>query len=131
MNGYWIFGPEEEHIFWTPSRLPLKFSHARNTLIRVIGDRQCMTIDFSKFVHGDEWWKCGEPRGSTRDRDDHTACLIFSRSGYMFLSFRILHRRIKDSNLPSLDTTSYFPILESFLGSETYSILVCYIYNAI
>ena len=52
VDGYWILGPEGEHLFWTP----LPFRHARNTL--VIG--KCLKIDFSNFVHGDEWWKCQE-----------------------------------------------------------------------
>ena len=50
---HWILGPEKELIFWTP----LPFRHARNTL--VIGE--CMEIDFTNFIHGDEWWKCREP----------------------------------------------------------------------
>ena len=49
----WILGPMRERLFWTP----LPFQHARNTL--VIGD--CLKIDFSNFVHGDEWVKCREP----------------------------------------------------------------------
>ena len=49
----WILGPAGEQLFWT--RLP--FLHTRNTL--VIG--RCMEIDFSNFVHGDEWVKCREP----------------------------------------------------------------------
>jgi WD40 repeat protein len=53
LNGYWILGAEGEHLFCTP----LPFRHARNTL--VIG--RCLKIDFSKFVHGDEWVKCREP----------------------------------------------------------------------
>ena len=52
-DGYWILGPGRERIFWT--RLP--FRHARNTL--VIGE--CLKIDFTNFVHGDEWVKCREP----------------------------------------------------------------------
>ena len=52
-DGYWILGPGMEQFFWT--RLP--FRHARNTL--VIGE--CLKIDFSNFVHGDEWVKCREP----------------------------------------------------------------------
>jgi WD40 repeat protein len=52
-KNYWIFGPKGEHLFWT--RLP--FRHTRNTL--VIG--RCLKIDFSNFVHGDEWVKCREP----------------------------------------------------------------------
>ena len=52
-DGRWILGPEKEHIFWTP--LPIR--HTRNTFI--IG--RCLEIDFTNFVHGDEWWKCGEP----------------------------------------------------------------------
>ena len=48
-----IVGSVDECIFFTP----LPFRHARNTL--VIG--KCMTIDFSNFVHGDEWVKCREP----------------------------------------------------------------------
>ena len=51
--GHWILGPEGVHIFWTS----LPFRHARNTL--VIGE--CPKIDFSNFVHGDEWVKCREP----------------------------------------------------------------------
>jgi WD40 repeat protein len=50
---YWILGPKGEHLFWT--KLP--FRHTRNTL--VIG--KCPKIDFSNFVHGDEWVKCREP----------------------------------------------------------------------
>jgi WD40 repeat protein len=53
LYGYWILGPKGEPIFWTP----LQFRHARNTL--VIG--RCLNIDFSNFVHGDEWVKCREP----------------------------------------------------------------------
>ena len=64
----WINGLEGELIFFTP----LPFQHARNTL--VIG--KCMTIDFSNFVHGDDWVKCrkslksklAETRGSVGDR---------------------------------------------------------------
>ena len=52
-GGYWVLGPEEEHLFWTA----VPFRHMRNTLI--IG--RCPTIDFSNFVHGDEWVKCREP----------------------------------------------------------------------
>ena len=52
--GFWILGREGEPVFLTPQ---LPFRHARNTL--VIG--KCMTIDFSKFVHGDNWVKCREP----------------------------------------------------------------------
>jgi WD40 repeat protein len=57
---YWIRGPEREHIFW--STLP--FRHARNTL--VIGE--CPNIDFSKFVHGDDWVRCQEPLVEQRDK---------------------------------------------------------------
>ena len=49
----WVLGPDGEHLFWTP----LPFRHTRNTLI--IG--KCLDIDFSNFVHGDEWVKCREP----------------------------------------------------------------------
>jgi WD40 repeat protein len=49
----WILGPKGELLFWTP----LPFRHTRNTLI--IGE--CPKIDFSNFVHGDEWVKCREP----------------------------------------------------------------------
>ena len=52
-DGYWVLGQNRERLFWTP----LPFRHARNTL--VIGE--CLEIDFSNFVHGDEWWKCREP----------------------------------------------------------------------
>ena len=52
-HGHWIHGPEKKLIFWTP----LPFRHARNTLI--IGE--CMKIDFTNFIHGNEWWKCREP----------------------------------------------------------------------
>jgi WD40 repeat protein len=52
-NHDWIFGPKGEYLFWTQ----LPFRHARNTL--VIGE--CPEIDFSNFVHGDEWVKCREP----------------------------------------------------------------------
>jgi WD40 repeat protein len=52
-DGNWIFGPEGEYLFWTP----LPFRHTRN--IFVIG--KCPMIDFSNFVHGDEWVKCREP----------------------------------------------------------------------
>ena len=51
--GCWILGKEGEQLFWTSH----PFRHARNTL--VIG--RCLTIDFSKFVHGDEWVKCRDP----------------------------------------------------------------------
>ena len=50
---YWIHGSKEERLFWTP----LPFRHTRNTL--VIGKH--LDIDFSNFVHGDEWVKCREP----------------------------------------------------------------------
>jgi WD40 repeat protein len=52
-KGNRIIGPKGEFLFWTP----LPFRHTRNTL--VIG--QCPKIDFSNFVHGDEWAKCREP----------------------------------------------------------------------
>ena len=51
--GYWVLGPKDEHLFFTP--LPIR--HARNSL--VIG--KCLNIDFSNFVHGDDWVKCREP----------------------------------------------------------------------
>ena len=50
---HWNLGPEKEHILWTP--LPIQ--HPRNTV--VMG--RCLEVDFTNFVHGDEWWKCGEP----------------------------------------------------------------------
>ena len=50
---FWVLGPEKERLFWTP----VPFRHTRNSL--VIG--RCLTIDFSNFVHGDEWVKCREP----------------------------------------------------------------------
>ena len=50
---YWIVGAGGENLFWNT----LPFRHARNTL--VIGE--CLNIDFSNFVHGDEWVKCREP----------------------------------------------------------------------
>jgi WD40 repeat protein len=52
-DGNWIFGPKGERLFCSP----LPFRHTRNTL--VIGE--CPKIDFSNFVHGDEWVKCREP----------------------------------------------------------------------
>jgi WD40 repeat protein len=54
---YWIRGPKSERIFWTTLALP--FRHARNTLVILVG--RCLKIDFSNFVHGDEWVKCREP----------------------------------------------------------------------
>ena len=48
--GFYVLDPKEEHLFWTP----LPFRHTKNTL--VIG--RCPTIDFSNFVHGNEWVKC-------------------------------------------------------------------------
>ena len=53
VGGFWILRPEGGYLFWTP----FPFRHAKNTL--VIGD--CPKIEFSKFVHGDEWVKCREP----------------------------------------------------------------------
>ena len=53
VDKHWILGPEKEHFLW----IPLPIQHARNTL--VIG--RYLKIDFTNFVHGDEWWKCGEP----------------------------------------------------------------------
>ena len=66
----WIANLKEECLFWTP----LPFRHIRNTL--VIG--QCLEIDFSNFVHGDDWVKCRKPLkskleetgGSARDWGD-------------------------------------------------------------
>jgi WD40 repeat protein len=52
-NESWILGPKGEYLFWAP----LPFRHTRNTLI--IG--KCPKVDFSNFVHGDEWVKCREP----------------------------------------------------------------------
>ena len=52
-GGFWFLGPAGEHLLWTP----FIFRHARNTLVI----RKCPTIDFSNFVHGDEWVKCREP----------------------------------------------------------------------
>ena len=54
-NKHWNLGPEKEHILWTPGSLPIQ--HPRNTV--VMG--RCLKIDFTNFVHGDEWWKCREP----------------------------------------------------------------------
>ena len=68
VDKHWILGPEKEHFLW----IPLPIQHARNTL--VIG--RYLKIDFANFVHGDEWWKCGEPlqrkrqEGSTSNRGD-------------------------------------------------------------
>ena len=53
LDGYGILGPEGDLLLSTS----LPFRHARNTL--VIG--KCLNIDFSKYVHGDEWVKCREP----------------------------------------------------------------------
>jgi len=53
--GNWIVGLEGERIFWTPKALP--FRHPRNTPI--VG--KCIELDFSHFVHGDEWVRCEEP----------------------------------------------------------------------
>ena len=50
---HWNLGPDKENILWTP--FPIQ--HPRNTV--VIG--RCLEIDFTNFVHGEEWWKCGEP----------------------------------------------------------------------
>jgi len=48
-----VRSPEGECLFYPT----LPFRHPRNTLI--IGE--CPSIDFSNFVHGDEWVKCREP----------------------------------------------------------------------
>ena len=53
VDKHWILDPEKGHILWTP--FPIQ--HPKNTV--VMG--RCMVIDFTNFVHGDEWWKCGEP----------------------------------------------------------------------
>ena len=45
--------PEKELILWTPHPI----QHPMNTL--VMGG--CLKVDFTNFVHGYEWWKCGEP----------------------------------------------------------------------
>ena len=60
VGGYWILGREREYLFWTP----FPFRHARNTL--VIEDNP--KIDFSKFVHGDEWVKCRESLVEQKDK---------------------------------------------------------------
>ena len=52
-DGCWVLGPEKERLFWTP----VPFRHMRNTL--VIG--KCLMMDFTNFVHGDEWVMCREP----------------------------------------------------------------------
>ena len=52
-SDYWVLGPNKEHLFFT--LLPIR--HTRNTLVI----KKCLTIDFSNFVHGDEWVKCREP----------------------------------------------------------------------
>ena len=59
-GGTWVLSPEGEFLFWTP----FPFRHMRNTLI--IGN--CLKIDFSNFVHGDEWVKCQEPLQSIKTR---------------------------------------------------------------
>ena len=59
-GGTWVLSPEGEFPFWTP----FPFRHMRNTLI--IGN--CLKIDFSNFVHGDEWVKCREPLQSIKTR---------------------------------------------------------------
>ena len=59
-DGCWVFGPGKERLFWT--RFP--FRDTRHTLD--IGE--CMKIDFSNFVHGEEWVKCREPLESKRDK---------------------------------------------------------------
>jgi WD40 repeat protein len=59
-DGYWILGPKGKYLFW--SQLP--FRHTRNTL--VIG--KCPKIDFSNFVHGNEWVKCREPLVEQSDK---------------------------------------------------------------
>ena len=60
VGGFWILHPEGGYLFWTP----FPFRHAKNTL--VIGD--CPKIDFSNFVHGDEWVKCREPLVEQKDK---------------------------------------------------------------
>ena len=63
-DGHWILGPEKERVLWTPWSLPIQ--HPRNTV--VMG--RCLKIDFTNFVHGDEWWKCGEPLERTDMRPE-------------------------------------------------------------
>ena len=45
--------PEKELTLWSPHPI----QHPKNTL--VMG--RCLKVDFTNFVHGYEWWKCGEP----------------------------------------------------------------------
>ena len=52
-HGEWIVGTKKENLFWDT----IPFRYPRNTL--VIGE--CLNIDFSNFVHGNEWVKCREP----------------------------------------------------------------------
>ena len=49
-GGCWVLGTQREPLFWTL----LPFRHMKNTL--VIG--KCLTIDFSNFVHENDWMKC-------------------------------------------------------------------------
>ena len=59
VDEHWILGQKEEHILWTP--VPIQ--HARNG--------RYMKIDFTNFVHGDEWWKCREPLQRKETREVH------------------------------------------------------------
>ena len=58
--GHWILGTDKRDILWTP--LPIQYP--RNNF--VMG--RCLKIDFTNFVHGEEWWKCGEPLQSCREQ---------------------------------------------------------------
>ena len=64
VDKHWNLGPEKERVLWTPWSLPIQ--HPRNTV--VMG--RCLKIDFTNFVHGDEWWKCGEPLERTDMRPE-------------------------------------------------------------
>ena len=82
VDKHWILGPDKEHFLW----VPLPIQHARNPLI--IG--RYLKIDFANFVHGDEWWKCGEPlqrkrqEESTRDRGDPQGIEVISETLIFF-----------------------------------------------
>ena len=82
-HGHWILGPKKEHMFW----FPLPFRHTRNTL--VIGE--CMKIDFTNFIYGDEWWKCREPLNtrptSEAIGDSNQAIIMMSQFLILLINF--------------------------------------------
>lgn len=51
----WAHGPNGELLFWVPSWNREGLARPRNTVVMGKGANK---LDFTRWVHGEDWWKC-------------------------------------------------------------------------